>query len=52
MYAKVEGKKITKENNKKQKNKTARMVRKRTNLGRKEKKKQKEKQRYLRQEMK
>lgn len=39
MYTKVEGKKITKENNK-QKNKTARMVRKRINLGRKEKKKQ------------
>lgn len=38
MYTKVEGKKITKENHKKQKNRTARMVKKRTNLGRKEKK--------------
>lgn len=41
MYAKVEGKTITKENNEKKKNKTARMVRKRTNLEIKQKKKQK-----------
>jgi len=38
MYSEVEGKKITKENNKNQKNKTARMVSERANPGRKEKK--------------
>lgn len=51
MYTKVEGKKITKENYEKQKNRTARMVKKRTNIGRKGKK-PKKKQRYIRQEMK
>lgn len=39
MYAKIERKNITKENHEKHKNKTVRMVRKGTNLGRKEKNK-------------